>query len=193
MHKAVFLDRDGTIIKEAVHLSRPSQVELLPGAPRALRRLSEVGYLAVVVTNQSVIARGLVTETGLREIHKRMDSLLLADGAKVDAVYYCPHHPEVGDPPYRSTCGCRKPRPGLLQQAAADLGIDLAGSYMVGDKLSDLEAGWNAGCRAILVLTGYGREVSLNLDPSLRNRIDHVEEDLIDAAKWIGSQCQLRQ
>lgn len=189
MRRAVFLDRDGTLIEEVDYLSSPSQVRVLPGVPQALTGLRELGFLAVLVTNQSVIARGLLTEVGLEEVHAEMGRQLgQAPSAEVDAIYYCPHHPYAGNPPYRCICECRKPKPGLLIQAAADLDIDLRHSYMVGDKLSDLEAGWNAGCRSILVLTGYGKEVREQLRAPVLERIDHIADDLGDAAKWVAAQ-----
>ena len=188
MRRAAFLDRDGTLIEEVHYLATPSQVRVLPGVPKALVRLREMGFLAVVVTNQSAIARGMLSETGLREIHAEMGRQLGEQGNAVDSIYYCPHHPDIGDPPYRCNCDCRKPKPGLLSRAAEDLGIDLSRSFIIGDKLSDLEAGWNAGCRSILVLTGYGREVRKQLSVSEAGRVGYVAKDLADAVEWIGGQ-----
>jgi D-glycero-D-manno-heptose 1,7-bisphosphate phosphatase len=130
----------------------------------------------------------MLTEGGLQDINAEMERQLLQQGAAIDAIYYCPHHPEVGEPPYRCICECRKPKPGMLEQAATDRGIDLSRSYMIGDKLSDLEAGWNAGCRSILVLTGYGREVRDRMEESELGRVSHVAEDLGDAARWVEGQ-----
>jgi D-glycero-D-manno-heptose 1,7-bisphosphate phosphatase len=183
-----FLDRDGTLIEEVNWLSSPSQVRLLPGVPEALVKLRDLGFLSVVITNQSAIARGMLTERGLQDVHAEMGRQLEQEGASVDAIYYCPHHPEVGNPPYRCVCECRKPESGMLEQAARDLDIDLSRSYMIGDKLSDIEAGWNAGCKSILVLTGYGREVRDGLGGSELERISYIAEDLWDAARWIGEQ-----
>lgn len=186
MRQAAFLDRDGTLIEEVNWLSLPSEVRLLPGVPQALIGLRELGFLSVVVTNQSAIARGMLTERGLQDVHAEMGRQLVQEGTAVDAIYYCPHHPEVGDPPYRRVCECRKPKPGMLEQAATDFGIDLSHSYMIGDKLSDTEAGWNAGCRSILVLTGYGREVRDRMEESVLGRVSYVAEDLGEAAQWIA-------
>lgn len=152
-NRAVFLDRDGVINVEKGYLHRVEELEFIPGAAEAIRLLKEAGYLVVVVTNQSGVARGYYSLGDVAILHRHMERELAARGAVVDAWYVCPHHPDHGGP-----CSCRKPLPGMLLQAAADHRIDLAGSYLVGDKSSDLEAGLAAGCRAILVGTGYGAE-----------------------------------
>ncbi|MFA6107639.1 MAG: D-glycero-beta-D-manno-heptose 1,7-bisphosphate 7-phosphatase [Candidatus Latescibacterota bacterium] len=184
-HPAVFLDRDGTLNREVDHLHRVDDLELLPGTATALACLREAGFLLVVVTNQSAVARGLLTVPALEEIHAELQRRLAAAGARLDALYYCPHHPDEGDPPFRCRCDCRKPAPGLLHRAAADLGIDLTASYMVGDTRSDLEAGWAAGCRTVLVRTGYGSATLQEAGPELLDRVDHVAADLAAAARWI--------
>ncbi len=153
---AVFLDRDGTLIEEVDYLASPDEVRLIPGAADAVARLNALGVPVVVVTNQAGVARGYFPESGVAEVHARLDRLLAERSAHVDRYYVCPHHPTEGAAPYRRECDCRKPRPGLLLRAAAELGLDLAASCMVGDKLSDLEAGAAAGCRTVLVRTGYG-------------------------------------
>ncbi|HIW73923.1 MAG TPA: HAD-IIIA family hydrolase [Firmicutes bacterium] len=149
--RAVFLDRDGTVNRYAGFLRRPEEFELLPGVGQAVRRLNQAGILAVVATNQPVIARGEVTPAGLREIHNKMETLLGREGAYLDGIYVCPHHPDGGypgeRPEYKIDCACRKPKPGLLLRAAEDLQIDLGASWMVGDTESDMEAGRAAGCR----------------------------------------------
>lgn len=155
-NRAVFLDRDGTINVEVRYLSRVEDFEFIPGVPLALRRLSDAGFLLVVVTNQSGIGRGYYDEAALHAIHDHMHDDLAGYGVSIDACYFCPHHPEHAGGDYRRECGCRKPLPGMLQQAARDLDIDLSRSYMIGDKLADVEAGLNAGCTPLLVLTGYG-------------------------------------
>lgn len=153
--RAVFLDRDGTINRYVGFLRDIEQFELLPGVTEAIRRINASGYLAIVVTNQPVIARGEVTREQLREIHNKMETLLGHEGAYVDALYYCPHHPDRGYPgevpELKIDCGCRKPRPGLLLRAAADYNIDLANSWMIGDSDSDVQAGQAAGCRTIRI------------------------------------------
>ncbi len=153
--RAIFLDRDGTINRYVGFLRDVGQFELLPGAAEAIRRINASGYLAIVVTNQPVIARGEVTREQLREIHDKMETLLGREGAYVDAIYYCPHHPHRGYPgevaELKIDCGCRKPKPGLLLQAAEDYNIDLTKSWMIGDSENDVQAGRAAGCRTMRI------------------------------------------
>ena len=186
--RAVFLDRDGTINVDHGYVFRAGDFEFIPGAPEAIRRLKDAGYLVVVVTNQAGIARGLYGEDEVHELHRYLDRELERYGAVIDAYYYCPHHPEIGPEPYRRECACRKPFPGMLLQAAADFPLDLSGSFLVGDKLSDIEAGLAAGCAPILVETGYGageEKVPFNIprvadlaaaaDLILSNKIPHSQ------------------
>jgi D-glycero-D-manno-heptose 1,7-bisphosphate phosphatase len=149
-HRAVFFDRDGTLILDHGYLSSPHQVEFAPGALDVLRTLQEHGFLLVIVSNQSGIGRGLITEKQAEAVDKRFRDILAENRIRLAGVYYCPHAPDAG-------CGCRKPEPGLLRRAADELEIDLTHSYMVGDKRSDCEAGLAVGCRAA-VLIGYGQE-----------------------------------
>lgn len=160
---ACFFDRDGVIIEEVSYLADPAQVRLIPGSGEAVARLNRLGIPVVVVTNQSGVARGFFPETRVAEIHARLDELLSACGAVIDRYYYCPHHPEAADVRYRMACDCRKPRPGMLLRAAVELGLELAQSCLIGDQRSDLEAARAAGCRAVLVRTGYGAETEGNL------------------------------
>ncbi len=154
---AVFLDRDGTIIEDVDYLVHPDQVRLIPGAAAALRRLNDLRIPVVIVTNQSAVARGMASEMDVAAVNDRLRDLLAATGARVDGIYCCPHHPDIGEPPYRRVCDCRKPLPGLLQRAARELGLDLAASAMIGDDPRDLEAGAAAGCATLmLVRTGHG-------------------------------------
>lgn len=141
VHKAVFLDRDGTIARDVPYCSRPEDFELLPGAAEGIKLLNEHGFKVVVVTNQSGIARGYFTERMLAEIHDKMITQLAEHGAHVDAIYYCPHHPD-------DNCDCRKPKPKMLFQAALDLDIDLSQSYVIGDSDMDVELARRAGCKA---------------------------------------------
>ncbi|QJW94232.1 D-glycero-alpha-D-manno-heptose-1,7-bisphosphate 7-phosphatase [Frigoriglobus tundricola] len=157
--EAVFLDRDGTLIEEVHHLATPDQVRLIPGAAEVVRQLNDAGVLVVVVTNQSGVARGYFPESRVAEVHAHLSALLAERGARIDAYYHCPHHPTEGIGAYRTACECRKPKPGLLLTAARDLGIDLARSWMIGDKACDAGAGAAAGCRTLLVRTGHGREL----------------------------------
>ena len=157
MRKACFFDRDGVIIEEADYISDPSLVRLCPFAADAIRAMHDAGRLVIVVSNQSGIARGYFTEADLRAVEARMNELLAEAGVKIDAAYYCFHHKKGIVPEYAVDCDCRKPKPGLLLRAAKDLDIDLAASFMIGDKESDLEAGLNAGCCGVaLVRTGHG-------------------------------------
>lgn len=182
---AVFLDRDGVIVEDVNHLSQPEQVRLIAGAAQAIRRLNARQLPVVIVTNQSAVARGLVTEAGLKIIHHRLVDLLTAAGALVDGIYYCPHHPEFGEFPYRAVCTCRKPEAGLFRIAAADLGLDLDQSAMIGDALRDLEAGRKAGCRYnILVLTGHGREEQRKLADTPA-KPDFVAPEIGTAVDWL--------
>lgn len=158
--KAIFLDRDGTINKYVGFLRDKEQFELIDGAAEAVRKINASGYLCIVVTNQPVIARGEVTTEELEEIHNKMETLLGSEGAYIDGLYYCPHHPHKGFegeiPELKFDCDCRKPKPGMLLKAAEDYNIDLSQSYMVGDGENDVKAGIAAGCKSVLI--GEGRE-----------------------------------
>ena len=156
--KAIFLDRDGTINRHIGFLRREEEFELLDGVAEAIRRINASGYLCIVATNQPVIARGEVTVPQLNAIHNRMETMLGLEGAYIDGLYYCPHHPHKGYageiPELKIQCECRKPKPGLLLQAAKDFNIDLSQSWMVGDGANDIGAGKNAGCRTCLIGEG---------------------------------------
>ena len=156
--KAIFLDRDGTLNKYVGFLRSVDEMELVDGASEAIKLINKSGYLAVVITNQPVIARGEITVSQLQEIHNKMETLLGKDGAYIDALYYCPHHPHKGYegeiPELKIDCDCRKPKPGLLLRASEDYNIELSSSYMIGDSDSDVEAGKAAGCRSIKIEEG---------------------------------------
>ncbi len=156
--RAAFLDRDGTLITERRDLVRtPREVRLLPGSAAALRRLNAAGFAVVILTNQSAVARGLIDETTLWAIHDELRRRLRRQGARVDAIYYCPHHPTAGRGRYRRRCGCRKPRRGLLARAVRELNLTLRGSLVAGDDLRDLELARGSAARPVLVRTGKGR------------------------------------
>jgi len=157
-NRACFLDRDGVLIEEVHYLKSPDQIRLARGIAEALVRLQNEGYLRIVVTNQSGVARGYFSEDAVAEVHRRIDELLAEEGAAVDAYYYCPHHVDGIVKPYDRSCDCRKPEPGMILNAAADHGIDLAASFLIGDKLSDVQAALRAGCAAFLVETGHGQK-----------------------------------
>ena len=150
LRRAVFLDRDGTICEEMGYLNHISRFRMFPFAPAAIRRLNAAQIPVIVITNQSGVARGFFPEALVQEVHEKMAAELAAGGARVDGIYYCPHKSDA-------TCGCRKPYPGMLEQAAREHGLELAGSHMVSDRVEDLEMAAKAGARSILVLTGYGR------------------------------------
>lgn len=162
LRRAVFLDRDGTLIEEKDYLADPEDVALVPGAVEALERLREAGYLLVVVTNQSGIARGLYTEADYQAVADRLAELLEARGVALDAVKHCPHHPDHTGP-----CACRKPATGMHREAAAELAIDPARSWYVGDKISDVLPALELGGRGILVRTGYGGQHEGQVPPSV--------------------------
>jgi D-glycero-D-manno-heptose 1,7-bisphosphate phosphatase len=180
--RAVFVDRDGTLIAERNYLADPAEVAFTPGAPAAVRALRAAGFKVVVVSNQAGIARGLFTAQDVRGVERRIEELLLAEGTGLDGAYYCPHHPDFGGP-----CRCRKPEPGMLLDAARDLGLELSRSYMVGDKLIDVEAGRRAGAKGILVRTGYGAEEAAGAGRT-DAAPDVVCDDLAAAARWILSE-----
>ena len=180
MTAAAFLDRDGTVIELVHHLADPGDVQLIPGAGAAIARLNAIGVPVVIVTNQSVIGRGKLTEAGLVAVHDVMSRQLAAEGAHIDAIYHCPHAPRLKDPRVIAHPD-RKPGPGMLVRAAADLELDLSRSVMVGDTLSDMLAGRNAGVAAtILVRTGYGNRLEMP-DPA----VDDIAADMAEAGKLI--------
>ena len=177
IRRAVFLDRDGTLIEEGLYLSDPEQVVLLPGAATALSDFRKAGFLLVVVTNQSGIARGLYSEDEYHTVAKRLDDLLAEAGSPLDATMYCPHHPDFGP-----ACQCRKPATGMYRRAADELGLDLADSYYVGDKVADVMAAHELGGGGVLVRTGYGEE-----EAALVPAGTVVVENLVEAARLILS------
>jgi histidinol-phosphate phosphatase family protein len=181
MRKAVFLDRDGTIARDVHYCRRPEDFEILPTVPQAIRLLNENGFKVIVVTNQSGIARGHFTEETLTQIHDKMKHELAKYDAKVDAVYYCPHHPD-------DSCECRKPGIALFRKAAHEHGIDLQSSYVVGDMQMDIDAGKALGCKTVLVTTGPQPPTTNPQSPI--DLPDHVALDLLDASKWIMSRSQ---
>jgi D-glycero-D-manno-heptose 1,7-bisphosphate phosphatase len=185
---AVFLDRDGVLIQDVHLLTRPHQVQLMDGAAQAVTTLRVAGYQVIVASNQTVIARGLATEEDVEIVNQQIQQLLRTEvGQGVDAFYVCPHHPNAALLQYRTICECRKPRPGLLLLAAAEHGIDLSRSYMIGDRITDVIAGQRAGCRTILVESGK------HLDPPIESpdpldltvRPDYVCTNLLQAADYI--------
>ena len=185
MRVAVFLDRDGTINEEMGYINHIDRFVLLPGAVAAIRSINESDLKAVVVTNQSGVARGYFPKELIDHVHQKMSGLLEEGGAFLDGIYTCTHAPpNKGE---SGGCGCRKPRIGLMKQAAQELNLDLEKSYVVGDRFKDVEMARNAGAKAILVLTGYGKGELEFLGPSSRVQADFVAKDLAEAVKWILS------
>lgn len=179
----IFFDRDGTLNTEVDFLSRPEELELIPHAARAIREANECGVKVFIITNQSGIARGLFSETDLAAVHKRLLALLAREGAHVDGIYFCPHHPDYGTPRYRKLCSCRKPKPGMLRKAVKEHGVRLRDSFVIGDRCVDMEAGRAAGCGTALVLTGYG---SVERDECVKKgKVDFVAGDVYEAWRQV--------
>ena len=184
---AVFLDRDGTLVREVDFLCDPAELELLPGVPQALQRLARAGYALVVTTNQSAIARGMIDEAQLARIHERLEHELAEQGVRLDRIDWCPHHPTVGDPPWRARCDCRKPRPGMIQRSIAALDLDPRQSWTVGDSERDLLAGAALSIPGILsprVATGRGSQERQRLEAEGRPPL-RTCEDLDSAVELI--------
>ena len=189
---AAFLDRDGTINEEGGYINHVDRLKLIDGAAEAVALLGRHGLKTIVVTNQAGVARGYYPAEHLPKLHDRLRELLKEGGAELDAIYYCPHHPDIGEPPFRKDCDCRKPRLGMIRSAEREHGVDATRSYMVGDKISDVEFGRKAGCKSILVLTGYGKgELEYHRD-KLSGEPDYIADDLLDAAKWIVRDLEAR-
>jgi len=191
-NRAVFIDRDGTINEEMGYVNHLDRFTLLPRTTKAIRLINDNGLKAVVVTNQSGVARGMFPESLVGEVHRKMENLLRADGAHVDGIYYCPHHPDFGPPEYRKRCQCRKPATGMIERACNDLGIDPTKSYMIGDRIMDMDFGHKIGTRGILVLTGYGKGELAYRDGQWREKPSFIAKDLYDAVRWIIAQEALK-
>jgi len=185
--RAVFLDRDGTLSEEVGYINHPSRFQLFPYAATAIKRLNDNGWLAVLVTNQAGVARGYFSEHLLSQVHEKMTEALKTENARLDGVYYCAHHPSAGEPPYRTDCDCRKPKPGLILQAASDLNIDLDKSWMIGDRYGDVELARNAGVRSAFVLSGYGQGEWEHQRNSWQHQPDLVSGNLLEAVDAIVS------
>lgn len=175
---AVFLDRDGTINEQMGYINHSCRFILLPGAARAIKRLNDAGIPVVVVSNQSGLARGYFPEELLDTVHDKMKRLLAEEGAHVDGIYYCPHHPEAKEERFRVTCNCRKPKPGLILRAAQEMNLDPTRSFVVGDRWSDIKTAANCGARSILVRTGYGRGDEQYIGPAQEIQPDFKADDL---------------
>ena len=185
LRAAAFIDRDGTLTEEVGYVNHPRRLKLLPRSAEAIKQLNVAGLAAVVTTNQTGVARGYFSEDVLHAVNDELVGQLKQAGAHLDGIYVCPHHPTEGEPPFRSRCDCRKPRPGLFRRAASELGLDLTASTVIGYKPSDILVARRVGARGVLVLTGYGlgeweyRRARFVVEP------DHVAGDLLDAVEWI--------
>jgi D-glycero-D-manno-heptose 1,7-bisphosphate phosphatase len=187
---AVFLDRDGTLMRDLGYLCDPSKVRLYPGTVPALKLLRKAGFRLIVLTNQSGVARGYFPLSAVGKVNRKVAASLRRGGAKVDAFFYCPHYPGGQVKSFSKRCGCRKPRPGMVRQASRKFPLDLKRGWMVGDKLDDLRLAKNAGLAGgILVLTGNGRK-SLGALPEARRKRTPVGRDILAAAKWIVRQMK---
>ncbi len=187
-HRAVFLDRDGTINEEVGYVNHLDRFYLLPRVGEAIHLLNRHRFKVVVVTNQSGVARGYFPESLIHQVHQKMMDHLKNQGAYLDGIYYCPHHPDVGEPPYRQQCHCRKPETGLIERAVQDLAIDCSKSYVIGDRGADVEFGRRIGSKSILVLTGYGKGEWEYFKGHWKSQPDFVAEDLYEAVQWILQQ-----
>lgn len=183
--RALLIDRDGTVCEDVGYLDDPAALSILPGAAEALVAAERAGFQIVLVTNQAGVGHGRFDELRLDSIHDRLRELLAGAGARLDGIYYCPHHPEALLARYRVDCACRKPKPGMLLRARDEMGIDLAASYLVGDHPRDIAAGTAAGATSVLVLTGHGRRTWLEAPTRPDVLPDHVAPDLARAVEWI--------
>jgi D-glycero-D-manno-heptose 1,7-bisphosphate phosphatase len=193
--RAIFIDRDGTLNEEVGYITELTQFRLFDFAAEAVRLINDANWRAIVLTNQSGIARGLFDEEFLLRLHSRMEASLKLEGARLDAIYYCPHHPEFGEPPYHQDCNCRKPKPGLIERAMEDFQLDLKRSFVIGDRYRDVETGCRAGTRCVMVMTGHGREEfrTQRASPNgqgqweQKGQPEHIAENLVEAVRWILS------
>ncbi len=181
----VFLDRDGTINYDAGYINDVDNFVMYPYAAQAIRMLNNSGYLVIVITNQSGLGRGFFNEKTLEEIHNYMISSLKQQGAVIDGIYFCPHDPNAKIEKYKAVCSCRKPETGLVDMALKDFNIDKSNMYFIGDKYSDIMAGYKSGCKTIMVKTGYGKGDLINKSHKWEIKPDEIADTLLDAVKFI--------
>ena len=184
----VFIDRDGTISEEVGYINHLSRFQVYPWSAEAIRNLNLKGLKAILVTNQAGVARGYFEESLIHEVHQKLRDELKQSGAYLDAIYYCPHHPSVGKPPYRLDCDCRKPKPGMLLRAANELEIDMKHSFVIGDRYSDIQLAQNAGIKSIFVLSGYGLGEYEFHRQDWKVQPDWVAKNLLEATEIILKQ-----
>ena len=181
----VFIDRDGTISEEVGYVNHISRYQVYPWTAEAIRNFNTAGLKVIVVTNQAGVARGYFTEELVKQVHEKLAMDLACAGAQLDAIYYCPHHPSVGEPPYRQSCDCRKPKTGMLERATAEFGIDLSRSFVVGDRYGDIELAHNAGARSIFVLSGYGLGEYEYQRHHWKQQPEWIARDLLEASQIV--------
>jgi D-glycero-D-manno-heptose 1,7-bisphosphate phosphatase len=191
MHVGIFFDRDGTINEEVNYLSSPEQLKLIPRAIQAIQEANSTNCKVFIISNQAGVARGFMNEEQVQLVNQSLLQLLQQEECTIDKIYYCPHHPDYGESPYRANCECRKPNIGMLRQAAQEFQIDLALSFVVGDKLTDIQTANNAGATGILVKTGYGLK-EMNLLPQNNVHPVYIAEDIYDAVQFIKPQLKAR-
>ncbi|NTV83415.1 MAG: D-glycero-beta-D-manno-heptose 1,7-bisphosphate 7-phosphatase [Bacteroidales bacterium] len=189
---AVFLDRDGTVCEEVGYLREVKDLQLIPGSAQAIRQIKQAGWKVVIISNQSGVARGYLTEQTVQTIHTALQEMLQKEGAGIDGMYYCPHHPK-GNPPYNIQCRCRKPEAGMLRQAGKDLDLDLNRSIVIGDKLSDVQTAQRLNIPGILVLTGFGKGELEKYQQNWEKEPDHIAENLLEAASWFLKNSSIKE
>jgi D-glycero-D-manno-heptose 1,7-bisphosphate phosphatase len=185
-NKAVFLDRDGTLIQERGHIGTIRQVRFIKGTFKALKQLSQKGYKLVIVSNQSGVARGILSQSQVKKVNRYILETLSLHDIKIDALYYCPHHPRYGNGSYKKKCTCRKPAAGMAKTAQKKLNLSLRKCYVIGDKLTDIEMAQKIKAKGILVLTGFGKEQWSEAD-NHSGRPDFLAKNILDAVNWIVS------
>lgn len=185
LYPTVFIDRDGTINIDAGYINHPDSFVMYPYAPQAVRMLNEAGFLAVVITNQSGLARGFFTIDIMNKVHDKMNRLLKLGGARIDGLYYCPHDPNARVEEFRAECGCRKPKTGMIEAALKDLPVDNSRMYFIGDKYSDMRTGFASGCKTIMTETGYGKGELLFKSSGWERRPDKTAANLLEAVRLI--------
>lgn len=193
MRPAVFLDRDGTVNEEVGYINHIDRFRVFPWAGLSIQKLNAAGIPSILITNQSGVARGYFPEALVQEIHGKLQTELGRHNARLDAIYYCPHHPDGKLEAYRRHCECRKPSPGMLCTAARDHDVDLAASFVISDRYQDLAMAFKAGARGVLVLSGYGKGEHLYFADTWPRQPDYVATDLLEAVDWILKQSGSRQ
>lgn len=185
---AVFIDRDGTVNEQRGYINHLSRFELLPGVTDAVKLLNKNNFFAIIVTNQSGVARGYYPLSLVHQIHELMTKSLGREGATIDGIFYCPHHPRGIVPEFTADCDCRKPKTGLVHQALKVFDVDMPNSYVVGDRYVDIELAIRLNLKGVLVKTGYGLGEAEYIIPKMPEKPNHVAEDLLHAVKWILNQ-----